>query len=142
MKSTRKRVARAGAAISCLAAIALAAGCGEARPRTAPVEGTITYKGQNLPHGTIMFQPDDGPAATAEIHNGRYVLTTYRDGDGAVLGKHRVTVISLADQSARLPEERSPFPPALVPLHYNFPDRSGLTAEVEDRSNIIDFPLK
>ena len=118
------------------------AGCAAKGPRTAPVKGTITYKGKPVPQGSIMFQPAEGQAATGQIENGNYVLKTFRDGDGAVLGTHRVTVISLADQSHRLPEDRNPLPPALVPLKFSFPDQSGLTAEVEDKENVINFVLK
>src|SRR5262245_29306401 len=107
-------------------------GCSDNLPKRAPVKGMITYKGKSVPQGTIMFQPDDGPAATAPIKDGQYVLKTFRDGDGAVLGKHRVTVISMEDQSGRLPEDRNPLPPAIVPLDFSFPDKSGLTAQVED----------
>jgi hypothetical protein len=139
---TWKRLVRPGTAGVCLAALLLLAGCGENRMKTARVSGTITYKGKPVPQGSIMFQPQSGPAATANISNGKYVLKTYRDGDGAVLGSHKVTVISLEDQSARLPEERNPLPPPIVPLKYNFPDKSGLTATVEDKANIIDFDLK
>jgi hypothetical protein len=132
----------AAGAVLCLIGLLLLVGCGEQRIKTAPVKGTVTYKGRPVPHGTVMFQPDDGPAATGEIRDGAYVLKTYRDGDGAVLGKHKVTVISLDDQANRLPEDRSPLPPAIVPLKYSFPDKSGLTAVVEDKPNVIDFPLK
>jgi hypothetical protein len=104
-----------------LAALLLLSGCGDNHIKTFPVEGTITYNGKAVPGGSIMFQPKDNkdaPAATANIKDGRYVLKTYRDGDGAVLGEHTVTVISLEDQSGRLPEERNPLPPAVVPLKY------------------------
>jgi hypothetical protein len=123
-------------------ALLLLIGCGPSGPKTAPVKGTITYKGAPVPQGTIMFQPDSGPAATAEINNGAYVLKTFRDGDGAVLGNHKVTVISLANQKELLPEERKPLPPPMVPLDYSFPDKSGLTAVVEDKVNIFNFDLK
>jgi hypothetical protein len=127
---------------ACLGVVLLAAsGCGPQGPKLAPVRGTVTWKGNPVPYGTVMFQPENGPAATGEIKNGAYVLLTDRR-KGAVVGRHRVTVISLADQSNRLPEERAPLPPPLVPLEYSFPDRSGLTAEVQDKENVIDFPLK
>jgi hypothetical protein len=124
------------------AAFLFLAGCSDGRLKTAPVKGTVTYNGKPVPQGSIMFQPEQGPAATANIKNGSYSLKTYRNDDGAVLGKHKVTVISLEDQSGRLPEERNPLPPPIVPLKFSFPDKSGLTAEVKDEPNTIDFPLK
>ena len=137
-----KRFVSSRPAIAWLTALLLLTGCSDNRIKTAPVEGAVTYKGKAVPQGSIMFQPQDGPAATANIKNGRYTLKTYRDGDGAVLGQHIVTIISLEDQSTRLPEERNPLPPPIVPLKYNFADKSGLTAVVEDKKNTIDFDLK
>jgi hypothetical protein len=137
----RNRFVRAGIAVLCLSPVLFLAGCSSGGPRLAPVKGTVTYKGKLVSSGTVMFQPEKGPAATGEIKNGVYVLET-NQRKGAVLGEHRVTVISLADQSGRLPEERSPLPPPMVPLKYSFPDRSGLTAVVEDKDNVIDFELK
>jgi hypothetical protein len=133
-----KRCARAGIG---LVALLFLAGCGDKGMKTAPVKGTITYKGRLVPHGTVMFQPKDGPAATGAIKDGLYVLQTDKR-DGAVLGPHKVTVISLADQSGRLPEQRNPLPPPIVPLEYSFADKSGLTALVEDKENVLDFHLK
>jgi hypothetical protein len=130
----------AGAAVSCLVAL-LAAGCGGDGLKTVPVRGTITYGGTPVPHGTVMFQPESGPAATGDIREGRYVLWTDRF-PGAVVGRHRVTVIALQDQSDRLPEHRNPLPPPVVPLKYSFPDRSGLTAQVNNEANEINFDLR
>jgi hypothetical protein len=139
MRVTQRRLFRT---VTCWVAIVTLSSCGSGQMKTAPVEGTITYKGKTVPQGSIMFQPKDGPAATANIENGRYVLKTYKNGDGAILGSHLVTVISLEDQSGRLPEERAALPPPIVPLKYNFPDKSGLTAQVEDKRNTINFDLK
>lgn len=128
-----------GAACSFIVAMS---GCKDNLPKTAPVKGSITYQGKAVAQGSVMFQPDDGPAATAPIKDGQYVLKTFRDGDGAILGNHKVTVISLEDQSGRLPEDRSPLPRPLVPLEFSFADKSGLSAKVEDKHNIIDFHMK
>jgi hypothetical protein len=117
-------------------------GCADKGPKTAPVKGTITYQGKAVPQGTIMFQPAEGQAATGQIKDGNYILKTFKDGDGALPGNHKVTVISLADQSGLLPEQRNPLPPAIVPLTFSFPDQSGLTAVVEDKPNVINFDLK
>ena len=141
MFNSRKCLAILVTGAACLLPVALS-GCGDKLPKTAPVKGTITYKGDSVPQGSIMFQPEDGPAATGQIKDGHYVLKTFRDADGAVLGKHKVTVISLVDQSGLLPEDRNPLPPAIVPLDFSFPDKSGLSAVVEDKPNVINFDLK
>jgi hypothetical protein len=143
MNHSRNTLLRAAALATCVATLLVLIGCSDGRMRTAPVKGTITYKGKPVPQGSIMFQPENnGPSATANIKDGSYSLKTYRNGDGAVLGKHKVTVISLEDQAGLLPETRANLPPPIVPLHYSFPDKSGLTATVEDKSNTIDFHLK
>ena len=41
-----------------------------------------------------------------------------------------------------MPEDRNPLPAPIVPLKYNFPDKSGLTADVEDKPNVINFTLE
>jgi hypothetical protein len=111
---------------------------------TAPVVGKVTYRGKPVPTGTVMFTPDEGPAATGNIApDGTYRLTTYREGDGAVIGRHKVTITALQDMGNLLPEQRSPTPPPLVPVKYLSAETSGLTAEVKpDVTNTIDFHLK
>ena len=141
MIGTPKRLGFLVTSMAALLALFLG-GCGDKGPKLAPVKGAITYKGKPVPQGSIMFQPDEGPAATAEIQDGNFTLKTFKDGDGAVLGKHKVTVISLPDQSGLLPENRNPLPTPLVPFDYSFPDKSGLTAVVENKPNVINFDLK
>jgi hypothetical protein len=126
------------AGLGCL----LATGCSDGM-KTAPVKGTLTYKGKPVPNGTITFIPEgNGPAATGEIRpDGTFELTTYKKGDGAVLGKHTVMIVAIQDQSDRLPEDRSPLPPPIVPAKYLSNQTSGLKAEVRDQSNTVDFDL-
>ena len=127
---------------SCSLILALG-GCSDNLPKRAPVKGMITYKGKAVSQGTINFVSEDGTAATSQIKDGHYNLKTFHPGDGAVLGKHKVSVIALEDQSGSLPEDRNPLPPAIVPIDpFSFPDKSGLNAVVEDRPNTINFALK
>ena len=58
------------------------------------VTGKVTVGGRALASGTITFWPDDGgpPAGGPIGADGTYRLTTYEEGDGAVPGKHKVTV--------------------------------------------------
>src|SRR4051794_33249667 len=74
-----------------LAALLAAAGCGG--PRLAPVSGRVTVGGRPVTEGVVMFIPADGPAAVGAIQkDGQYTLTTFKPGDGALVGGHKVTI--------------------------------------------------
>lgn len=110
-------------------------GCGNDGPRTATVKGTVIYKGKAVPRGTVMFMPAAGAAATAELGaDGTYTLS-------AVLGKHKVVIVAIADRSGALPEDRNPLAPALIPDKYTAAATTPLEAEVKDEVNTIDFHL-
>ena len=84
-------------------------GCGsetqEAPVTTVPAKGKVTYKGKPLSSGTVVFEPEGaGREAQAEIkEDGTFELSTYKAGDGVVLGPHRVSVRGGSVQKARLP---------------------------------------
>lgn len=66
-------------------------GCGGLR--LGKVSGRITVDGEPVPDGVVMFYPEAGPTAVGEIRpDGTYSLTTQKQGDGAVVGTHRVTI--------------------------------------------------
>jgi hypothetical protein len=79
-------------------ACSLACGCGPARdpnlPPTAPASGQVMYKGKPIDHGAVTLHPvgEGNPAVGAIDENGKFTLSTYARGDGAVLGQHKVTV--------------------------------------------------
>ena len=130
--------------VVCLLLIAILPGCGERGFPTAPVRGKVTYNGKPVTSGTVLFMPDgDKPSATGELEpDGSYSLTTYRSGDGAVLGKHSILITAIEDQSNRLPEERNPAPGLTIPARYNNFATSGLSAEVVEGANTVDFELR
>ena len=76
----------------------LARGCGseQALPVSppVPVKGRVTYRGKPLAKGTITFEPTDGgrEARGTIGPDGTFVLTTNQEGDGALIGVHRVAV--------------------------------------------------
>ena len=118
-------------------------GCGSDRFKTATVRGKVTYKGKPVPNGTINFMPASGPSASGEIQrDGSYTLTTYRSGDGAAPGSYTVVIVAMADMSGKLPENRNPLPPSIVPDKYTNVATSPLRAGVKDQENIIDFNLE
>lgn len=90
--------------ISLFAGVLLSiAGCGQSEFEMADVEGTCTCDGVPMPMGMLVFtpvRPDNfdtskvqnlGKPAHGEIQeDGTFVLSTYGNEDGAVIGKHRV----------------------------------------------------
>ena len=88
---------------ACLAAsgLMLLAGCGgiEQFP-TAPVSGVVMCDGKPVPMAMVFFEPiasgNDAivgkPGFSRADADGKFTLSTYGTGDGAVVGKHRVRV--------------------------------------------------
>jgi hypothetical protein len=70
-----------------------------------PVKGKVTYKGKPLTDGTITFEPNDfGRPAHGNIQpDGSFVLTTFKEGDGAVRGHHRIAVNGSVKRGQLLP---------------------------------------
>jgi hypothetical protein len=128
-------------------------GCGSSRPETAPVSGRVTYRGRPVPCGRIAFQPEKGRLAMGAIDpEGQYTLMTFKSGDGALLGQHRVT-IEATRQSGDAPTPKSRkeefrmgpvSPPAterLVPEKYSHLSTTPLKATVKRGSNTLNFDL-
>src|SRR5262249_10107467 len=86
---------------SSVAAIVVVLGCGDdsGLAKRYPVSGTVKYKGELVPTGTIAFEPTNpappqGRHASGYIENGSYTLTTANEGDGALPGEYKVVIIS------------------------------------------------
>ena len=84
-------------ALFLLPVLALAVGCGEGAPEGSivegivPVSGMATYQGKPLQDYAIYF--GDGktrPSAGMVNADGRFTLTTNKEGDGAPVGTHKV----------------------------------------------------
>jgi hypothetical protein len=121
----------------------LLTGCGGPTSKypTAPVRGKVTYKSAPVPNGTVMFIPENGPTATGQIQqDGTYVLTS-DEANGAVLGSHKVVITALEDMTNVLPEQQSGLPKSIIPSKYSNDVSSGLTAQVADQDNVINFDL-
>lgn len=125
--------------------VAILVGCGDGRLPTAPVSGVVTLDGKPVTSGAVVFTPDHGWPAQGELDSdGRFVLSTYEEGDGAILGEHRIVVIA---QTGDDPEEHFERPPSkpiksLVPDRYANKATSGLSYEVKPgESNEVQLPL-
>ncbi|HYT95240.1 MAG TPA: hypothetical protein VEL76_41365 [Gemmataceae bacterium] len=135
-----------GAAVTLLLCLATT-GCHSGTPALATVHGKVSFRGQPLPGGTIIFAPDYargcvGELACAEIQpDGTYTLKT-GDAAGAVPGWHRVTVCAILPPGQALPGYLYAIPPSLLPQRYRDPELSGLNCEVKaELTNSIDFQL-
>lgn len=129
-------------------------GCSRAKdaPELAPASGSITYQGKPLAKAQVVFASETGARISRGItdESGRYQLGTFLPGDGAVVGKQRVTVIAQGPPRPPppgTPGAGMPGGPSLpgLPLiseKYFQPQTSGLTAEVRPREqNVFDIEL-
>jgi len=130
-------------------------GCsgGAKQAATGKVSGKVTYEGKPVEAGSITFTPittgtsaDTGvaskPAGGAVKSDGSYVLTTYVDGDGAIVGRHTVTFFPAAPQA---PAESGGEPgkhdeaPAVSPYRGLMPKEAEV--EVKAGANEINIEL-
>ncbi|MEM8734014.1 MAG: hypothetical protein AAGG44_07325, partial [Planctomycetota bacterium] len=82
--------------------LVLLSGCGSGIKKfpTAPVTGVVMCDGKPVPMAMVFFEPiAEGeeamvgkPGFSRADAEGKFTLSTYGDGDGAVIGKHRVRV--------------------------------------------------
>jgi hypothetical protein len=86
-----------GCAVAFLAAAISGCGQGANNPTVYPVTGTVIYKGQPVADAIVAFQGEEGTKlATGRTDaEGRFELTTYEPGDGAVPGKHHASVTKI-----------------------------------------------
>lgn len=89
-------------------------GCGGNKFPVAKVSGVCNCNGQPLTAGLVVFEPvpkpgsdrkESGRAAAGVIQqDGTYVLSTFGNNDGAIVGTHRVLVFApaLEDDDAKL----------------------------------------
>lgn len=110
------------------------AGCGEPGPKKYDVTGTVTYDGQPLPQGDIVFHPEDksvGPEG-GKIKDGKYALKVRE-------GKNRVEIRA----TRPVPGKKGPMGEDAIedyiPKQYN--EKSKLTAEVGSGKTEHEFTL-
>jgi hypothetical protein len=129
---------RIGAARSFALAAPILLMCGGCGPssaiqsaETVPVKGKVTYKGQPLARGVITFEPrNSGRQASGQIGpDGTFELTTLSKGDGAAVGKHRISV----SETGASPKAE------LVPKKYTEVNTSKI--EVEVTKDKTDYPI-
>ena len=124
---------------------------------------TVKYNGSPLAKGEISFVTEDMSknfGATATITDGSYKLSMGGAGDGAQIGKYKVTISAKEDFTEKAqadfkkatgstsPKVLGSFvgkaageAKSLIPAGYGDARTTTLKAEVEAKSNTIDFNL-
>jgi hypothetical protein len=128
--------------------LVLLLGCGEpGRVPTAEVTGTVTYNGSPAQGAAVTFFPEQGrPASGVTDAQGKFSLSTFASGDGAVLGKHTVTIAEAA--SAEPPpmpgmpgaEDYKP-PESRFPAKYADQSTTPFSKTVEKGENEFTFDM-
>lgn len=150
--------------VAVCATVVLAIGCSRyvedkwsrARPATHRAGGVVEYRGQPVTRAIVTFvarEESRGTEFTAvglTDDRGRYELKTFRPGDGALAGSHRVTIEkrSLGGGHAgdkKIPTNREEYEAQRaaqagaakfvgeLPARYGDAKTSGLTADVTDK---------
>lgn len=122
----------------------VASGCGDGRLQLGEISGTVTLDGKPLAAGQIVFETDSR-RAFGSITDGKIVdVTTYKSGDGVVVGNHKVVIRPKLDEAALMaPPKRGKkvIPSKTVPKKYHSSETSGLSAEVVRGKNELLFEL-
>jgi hypothetical protein len=124
-------------------------------PKTEYVEGNVTFNGQPLSKALVVFHPvnNTGIAASGTTNEqGIFRLTSLRGGAknaGAMSGEYLISISRDKDEPASFREEENasgivkiPIFESLIPVKYNNPAKSGLTATVEKKKNQFQFSLE
>ena len=114
---------------------ALCTGCGSKGPRLTPVEGVVTLDGEALEGAVVLFEPEAGgrPATGVTDAQGKFVLKTLEEGDGARVGMNLVSVAKQAKVETGVQVEEGEILPVQfeTPVKYASPKTSGLKVDVQ-----------
>jgi hypothetical protein len=146
------------------ATILLAAGCsGSGRPPTYPVTGTVMWKGKPVEAARVILIPTGMQESAAGVTDasGKYSLTTFVAGDGAMPGDYRVKVAKYdikqptkeeqekyisfeEEQKMVFSSDERPLPPAknLLPKKYESEITSGLTHTVTTAATTLNITIE
>lgn len=120
-----------------VAAIALVCvGCGDSRPRIVPVSGQVLIDGKPLTHGYVRFAAKGNRPSMGRIGtDGRFTLTCYEANDGAIVGNHRVAIMS------QEPVNGSDQVKWHAPRKYASYSTSGITQEITEPTDSLSINL-
>jgi hypothetical protein len=139
-----------------LAGLVIAACSPSGQVKTYPVKGLVTFEGKPMVGGgAISLIPttnQSGKAAGGTIKtDGTYVLGTYTETDGSMVGDFKVLIVQeVFKEGQATPDGSAPSPTAStsvaaadrIPVLYANDRQTPLTAKIEAKPNEINFDLK
>ena len=112
------------------------------RPAVFPTTGSVTWNGEPAAGALVTLHSLSHNVAASGRTDGKgeFALTTWRQGDGAVAGDHRVTIETIV--IAGYDAEGGVIEVNAMPPMYEKPENSGLTATVSDKGkNQLSFAV-
>ena len=75
-------------------------GCGDGHPARSKVTGSVSYNGEPLHIGSLVFIPvGGGPPAQGNIdRDGNYFMGTFDESDGVIPGKYKVMITAMTSE--------------------------------------------
>jgi hypothetical protein len=140
-----RNVGRLSCALLAVGALSLAGCGGTGGAATAKVTGKVTHNGEPVKGGTLTFGPinptEEGVASgVANVQqDGTFTVSTYGEGDGAVLGKHRVSYMAPPPDAAAAGGEGGHAQAAASPYENLVPSPEEI--EVKSGANEITIEL-
>ncbi len=113
-------------------------GCGPAEKPTGSVSGKVTYNGEPLTKGSVLFVNEEtGIGASGQLDtSGTYTIASIRTGE------YQVAIQPPPAPSPDEMEEGAQPEKLDIPEKYLSPQTSGLTATVTEGENTADFELQ
>jgi hypothetical protein len=128
-----------------LVATVLFGGCSGNYPGGAvPVSGVVTLNGEPLEQGTVCFHDSNGmTVAIGMVDDGSFEMSRSESHHGVVPGAYKVSVMSWIEfPGMTMPNGSVSKGVSRVPQKYVDSKTSGLSAEVPDHAETINFAIE
>lgn len=126
--------------LAVMSAAAAGMGCGSGKG-SAKVSGTVTYRNNPLPSGTVtFFDAKKEIVGSASIQNGSYAMESVPPGKVMVSVTTPPAVKPNPRRSSKDAPGDPPLPVVPIPPQYGDAEKSGLSYEVKTGSQ--DFPIE
>lgn len=125
------------------AALALAAGGCDSKPKVGTVVGLVTFDGQTVTAGQVCFLPADGKTYSADIDpmTGKYLVENVPVGDAAVIVNPPPGDTEAQHKSIKEGKGGAAPPPAKFPARYSNQDTSKLKHTVTAGESTYDIKM-